>query len=67
MKPTLTLTLLLALTACGVETVGTAATSTALKKQELEQGQKDTDQAQQAADQLNQRMKEQAEQIEKSK
>lgn len=67
MKPTLTLTLLLALTACGVETVGTAATSTALKKQELEQGQKDTGQAQQAADQLNQRMKEQAEQIEKSK
>jgi len=35
-----------ALAACGVETAGTAATSAAIKKQELDQGKKTLEQAQ---------------------
>jgi hypothetical protein len=35
------------LAACGVETAGTAATAASIKKQELEQGMKTLDQAQQ--------------------
>ena len=35
------------LAGCGVETAGTAATSAAIKKQELEQGKKTLEQAQQ--------------------
>jgi hypothetical protein len=36
-----------ALAACGVETAGTAATAASIKKQEVEQGMKTLDQAQQ--------------------
>ena len=36
-----------ALSACGVDTASSAATAAALKKQELEQGKKTMDQAQQ--------------------
>ena len=54
-----------ALTACGVETVGTAATAGAIKQQEIEQGrvvqqqvqqqlQQSMDQSQQRAEQLDQ-------------
>jgi hypothetical protein len=47
-----------ALSACGVDTASSAATAAALKKQELEQGKKTMDQAQQkigqAMDQLQQ-------------
>ena len=54
-----------ALTACGVETVGAAATAGAIKQQEIEQGrvvqqqvqqqlQQSMDQTQQRADQLDQ-------------
>ena len=39
-----------ALSACGVETAGTAATSAAIKKQELEQGKKTMQQAQEKID-----------------
>jgi hypothetical protein len=39
-----------ALCACGVETAGTAATSAAIKKQELEQGKKTMQQAQEKID-----------------
>ena len=48
----------LALCACGLDTASSAATAAALKKQELEQGKKTMDQAQQkinrAMDQLQQ-------------
>jgi len=37
----------LTLTGCGVETASTAATAAALKKQEIEQGKKTLEQAQQ--------------------
>ena len=47
MKPILAAVLLAALAGCGMETASTAATSAALKKQELEQGKKTMDQAQQ--------------------
>jgi len=39
------------LCACGAETAGTAATSAAIKKQELEQGKKAMEQAQQKVEQ----------------
>ena len=38
---------LAALAGCGVETAGTAATSAAIKKQELDQGKKTMEQSQQ--------------------
>ena len=41
---------LVALCGCGVETAGTAATSAAIKKQELEQGKNTMQQAQQKID-----------------
>ncbi|MBV8029944.1 MAG: hypothetical protein JO035_00390 [Betaproteobacteria bacterium] len=47
MKLVATTLLALALGACGVETAGTAATSAAIKKQELDQGKKTLEQAQQ--------------------
>ena len=47
MKPILAAILLAALAGCGLESAGTAATSAAMKKQELEQGKKTMDQAQQ--------------------
>ena len=53
---------ILALSACGVETASTAATSAALKKQELEQGKKTMEQMQQKLDQANQQVQQRAEQ-----
>lgn len=47
MKPILAAILLAALAGCGLESAGTAATSAAMKKQELEQGRKTMDQTQQ--------------------
>ena len=47
MRPILAAVLFAALAACGLESAGTAATSAAMKKQELEQGKKTMDQAQQ--------------------
>jgi curli biogenesis system outer membrane secretion channel CsgG len=47
MKPILAALLLAALAGCGLETAGTAATSAAIKKQELDQGKKTMEQAQQ--------------------
>jgi outer membrane biogenesis lipoprotein LolB len=46
-KHTVTLLALALLCGCGVETAGTAASGAAIKKQELEQGQKTLQQAQQ--------------------
>jgi outer membrane lipopolysaccharide assembly protein LptE/RlpB len=53
---------ILALSACGVETASTAATSAALKKQELEQGKKTMEQMQQKLDQANLQVQQRAEQ-----
>jgi soluble cytochrome b562 len=47
-----------ALGACGVETMGAAATSAAARKQELEQSQKALQQAQQKIDQALQAQQE---------
>jgi hypothetical protein len=52
----------LALSACGVETVGTAATGAALKKQELEQGKQTMQQMQQKIDQAAVQSQQRAEQ-----
>ena len=51
----------LALCACGVETVGTAATGAAIKKQELEQGKKTMEQMQQKIDQASLQAQQRAE------
>ncbi|HJS36635.1 MAG TPA: hypothetical protein VJ789_00730 [Burkholderiales bacterium] len=50
MKRLLALTTVAVLAGCGVETASTAATAAALKKQEVEQGQKTTQRAQQKID-----------------
>ena len=46
MKPIVAVFAAVALAGCGVETASTAATAAALKKQELEQGKKTMEQAQ---------------------
>jgi hypothetical protein len=53
---------LLTVAACGVETVGTAATGAAIKKQELEQGQATMQQVQQRIDDMNRQAQQRAEQ-----
>jgi outer membrane biogenesis lipoprotein LolB len=50
------------LTACGIETAGTAATAASLKKQELEQGQKNMQQFQQKLDQATEQAQQRADQ-----
>jgi len=52
----------ISLSACGIETVGSAATAAALKKQETEQGKKSMEQVQQKLDQATQQMQQRAEQ-----
>jgi curli biogenesis system outer membrane secretion channel CsgG len=47
MKAVLMACILAALAACGMETASTAATSTAIKKQELDQGKKSLERAEQ--------------------
>lgn len=54
-----------ALAGCGVETAGTAATAASIKKQELEQGQKTMQQAQQKIDGAMQQMQQRADSTEK--
>jgi curli biogenesis system outer membrane secretion channel CsgG len=49
-----------ALAGCGVETVSTAATAAAIKKQEIEQGQRTMQQAQQKIDSAMQQMQQRA-------
>lgn len=56
MKPiyyVLSACILLQVSGCGLETVGTAATSASLKKQELEQGRKSLDRAKFQINQAN--------------
>lgn len=45
--------LFLAISGCGLETAGTAATSASLKKQELEEGQKTMQRVEDRIEQLN--------------
>src|SRR5438094_8979126 len=57
---TVAIVAIVALTGCGVETMGTAATGAVLKKQELEQGRKNMQTAQQKIDQAVQQMNQSA-------
>ena len=56
MKTFIALAAAAALAGCGVETASTAATAASIKKQELEQGQKTMQQAQQKIDAAAQAM-----------
>jgi NifU-like protein involved in Fe-S cluster formation len=62
MKIAFCIALILPLAACGVETASTAATAAALKKQEVEQGQRTMQQFQQNLDQANQQAAQRSEQ-----
>ena len=65
MKSFVALAISAALAGCGVETATTAATAAAIKKQELEQGQKTMQQAQQKIDGAMQQMQQRAADAEK--
>lgn len=60
MKMLLVLAATAALAGCGVETASTAATSAALKKQELQQGQKTMQQSQERIDSAMQQAQQRA-------
>jgi hypothetical protein len=60
MKRVLTFGLAAVLSGCGVETASTAATAASLKKQEVEQGQKTMQRAQQKIDGAMQQMQQRA-------
>jgi len=60
MRTLIALAIATTVSACGVETAGTAATAASLKKQELEQGQKTMQQAQQRIDSAMQQVQERA-------
>jgi hypothetical protein len=62
MKFVICFSLIFALAGCGVETASTAATAAALKKQEIEQGQRTMQQFQKNLDQANQQAAQRAEQ-----
>ena len=52
---------------CGVEAVGTAATAASIKKQELEQGKRTMEQAQQKIDAAAQQMQQRAASVDDQK
>jgi curli biogenesis system outer membrane secretion channel CsgG len=60
MKTLLAITAIAALAGCGVDTATSAATAASIKKQELEQGQKTMQQAQQKIDAAMQQMQQRA-------
>ena len=60
MKTLLAITAIAALAGCGVDTATSAATADSIKKQELEQGQKTMQQAQQKIDAAMQQMQQRA-------
>jgi len=62
MKLAVSVFIVLSLAACGVETASTAATAAALKKQEIEQGQKTLEQFQKNLDQANQQAQQRVDQ-----
>ena len=61
MKTLLVIVATAALAGCGVETATTAATAAAIKKQELEQGQKTMEQTRQKIDAAMQQVQQRAE------
>jgi len=60
MKTLLTIVAALALAGCGLETASTAATAASLKKQEVEQGQKTMQRAQERIDGAMQQLQQRA-------
>lgn len=62
MRKLILIALIPTLTACGVDTASTAATAAALKKQEIEQGQKTLEQFQKNLDQADQQAQQRMEQ-----
>jgi curli biogenesis system outer membrane secretion channel CsgG len=60
MKTLLAIVATAALAGCGLEAVGTAATAASIKKQELQDGQRTMQQAQQKIDGAMQQMQQQA-------
>jgi curli biogenesis system outer membrane secretion channel CsgG len=60
MKTLFVIAITAALAGCGLEAVGTAATAASIKKQELEQGQRTMQQAQQKIDGAMQQMQQRA-------
>lgn len=62
MKTLLALALTAALAGCGVEAVGTAATAASIKKQELEEGKKTMERAQQKIGDAMQQVQQRADQ-----
>ena len=67
MKSVAMLLMLCMLAACGVETASTAATSAALKKQELEQGRATMDKMQRDLDEATKQAAQRAAQAEEGK
>jgi|1185.fasta_scaffold1432965_2 hypothetical protein len=67
MKTLIAITALAALAGCGLDTVGAAATGAAIKKQELEQGKKTMQQAEQKIDQAMQLQQQQQQRTESEK
>jgi hypothetical protein len=65
MKHCISIMAAIGLTACGVETASTAATAGAVKRQEIEQGQKTMNQAQQKINQSMGEMQRRPENLEK--
>ena len=60
MKTLLAIAMASALAGCGVETASTAATAASIKKQELQEGQKTMQRAQQKIDASTQQMQQRA-------
>jgi NifU-like protein involved in Fe-S cluster formation len=58
----LAIAVLTAIAGCGVDTATTAATSAAIKKQEMDQGKKTLEQMQQKLEQANQQVQQRSEQ-----
>jgi NifU-like protein involved in Fe-S cluster formation len=60
MKTLLVIAVMAALTGCGVETASAAATAASIKKQELQEGQKTMERAQQKIDNAVQQVQQRA-------
>lgn len=67
MKTVFLLVVLAIMAGCGVETVGTAATAAAIKKQELEQGRAAMDKVQQQLQEANRQTAQRAAQADEAK
>ena len=67
MKTLLTVTVMAVLAGCGVETASTAATAASIKKQELQEGQKTMQRAQQKIGDAMQQVQQRADSSEEQK